>query len=116
VRLLFDENLSHRLVEMLTDLFPGSEHVRNIGLASATDLDVARYAAANDLVIVTKDIDFEELGLASSPSVRVIRLDIGNSTTNQIERLLRSVAMDVEETISTASRIVIVSQTPPSKT
>ena len=113
MRLLFDENLSHRLVETLSDVFPGSEHVRNVGLASADDIDIAAYAAANDLVIVTKDNDFEEIGLAGSQPVRVIRLNIGNSTTDDVERVLRSVAADVEDAISSAPR-VIISQAPSS--
>lgn len=36
MRLLFDQNLSHRLVPALAREFPGSEHVRNVGLADAT--------------------------------------------------------------------------------
>lgn len=107
MRLLFDENLSHRLVAALSDSFPGSEHVRNVGLASADDIDVARYAVANDFVIVTKDSDFEEIGLAGSQSVRVIHLAIGNSTTVDIERVLRSVAADVEDALSVAPRVVV---------
>ena len=35
MRLLFDQNLSHRLVALLAAEFPGSEHVRNVGLAAA---------------------------------------------------------------------------------
>jgi len=38
MRLLFDQNLSHRLLESLDDLFPGSLHVRLLGLAEADDL------------------------------------------------------------------------------
>jgi predicted nuclease of predicted toxin-antitoxin system len=113
VRLLFDENLSHRLVETLSDVFPDSEHVRNVGLASADDIDVARYAVANDLVIVTKDVDFEEIGLGGMPPVRVIRIAIGNSTTSEIERVLRSVAAALEDSMSTTSRLVIVSSANP---
>jgi len=37
VKLLFDQNLSHRLVEMLVDLYPGSILVRDIELHTADD-------------------------------------------------------------------------------
>ena len=44
--LLLDQNLSPRLVPALADLFPGSAHVRDVGLAAASDDDeVWRYAA-----------------------------------------------------------------------
>ena len=37
MKLLFDENLSHKLVRLLVDLFPDSVHVRDVGLKSADD-------------------------------------------------------------------------------
>jgi hypothetical protein len=40
VKLLLDENLSPRLVEALSDLYPGSENVANAGLGGAADGDV----------------------------------------------------------------------------
>lgn len=36
MKLLFDENMSPRLVAELADVFPGSVHVRDIGLDRAT--------------------------------------------------------------------------------
>ena len=33
MKLLLDQNLSHRLVAALADVFPGSVHVRDVGLA-----------------------------------------------------------------------------------
>jgi predicted nuclease of predicted toxin-antitoxin system len=32
MKLLFDQNLSHRLVALLAGEFPGSQHVRNAGM------------------------------------------------------------------------------------
>ncbi|MGQ0636802.1 MAG: DUF5615 family PIN-like protein [Planctomycetaceae bacterium] len=54
LNLLFDQNLSFRLVTELASLYPGSEHVRNVGLATADDETVWNFAAANGFVIVTK--------------------------------------------------------------
>lgn len=36
MKLLFDENLSRRLVEFVQDLLPGSVHVTQVGLSSGT--------------------------------------------------------------------------------
>lgn len=57
VRLLFDENPPPGLVPDLHGQFPESLHVRDIGLSAASDEEVWRRAAANGLVIVTKDDD-----------------------------------------------------------
>jgi predicted nuclease of predicted toxin-antitoxin system len=51
MKLLFDENLSPRLVRLLHDLFPGSVHVRDIGLKAADDPVVWKYAQDNALII-----------------------------------------------------------------
>jgi len=55
MRFLFDQNLSPRLVGRLAVDFPGSEHVRNIGMSAAPDPALWKHAAANDFAIVSKD-------------------------------------------------------------
>lgn len=37
MKLLFDENVSHKLVGILAHEFPGSAHVRDVGLRAAED-------------------------------------------------------------------------------
>ena len=46
--LLFDQNLSHRLVTLLATEYPGSVHVRDVGLGTADDQVVWIYAAQTD--------------------------------------------------------------------
>jgi predicted nuclease of predicted toxin-antitoxin system len=60
VRLLLDQNLSPRLLMVLGDLYPGSTHVREVGLQAADDDSVWRYAVAHGFAIVSKDADFHE--------------------------------------------------------
>jgi predicted nuclease of predicted toxin-antitoxin system len=61
MKLLFDHNLSYKLVARLADLFPDSEHVRNVNLHEADDRTVWEYARANGFAIVSKDEDFQQL-------------------------------------------------------
>ncbi len=89
MRLLFDQNLSPRLVDQVADLFPDSSHVSLVGLERASDHDVWEYALAHGYTIVTKDADFSEFGVLRGFPPRVIWLRIGNCTTQQIEALLR---------------------------
>jgi predicted nuclease of predicted toxin-antitoxin system len=44
MKLLFDHNLSPRLVNRMADIFPDLNHVDNLGLAQADDRDVWAYA------------------------------------------------------------------------
>lgn len=58
MKLLFDHNLSHRLVDHLSDLFPNSSHVRLVALEQTDDRLIWDYAIKHGYVIVTQDADF----------------------------------------------------------
>ncbi len=90
MKLLFDENLSHRLVKLLAGEFPGSEHVRNVSLKSATDILIWEYARQNDFAIVSKDVDFEQRALLHGHPPKVVWVRLGNCSTAEVETLLRT--------------------------
>jgi predicted nuclease of predicted toxin-antitoxin system len=87
--LLFDQNLSPRLVNRLADLYPGSTHVETAGLETELDKDVWEYARKYDFIIITKDVDFSELELLWGFPPKVIWIRRGNCSTSDIEHLLR---------------------------
>ena len=89
MKLLFDENLSHKLPRRLADLFPDSLHVRDVGLKAAIDPRVWDYAKDNDLMIVSKDADMHDLSLVFGNPPKVVWLQLGNCSTSDVERLLR---------------------------
>ncbi|HLJ54001.1 MAG TPA: DUF5615 family PIN-like protein [Chthonomonadaceae bacterium] len=96
MKLLFDQNLSPRLVTRLTDAFPGSAHVHDLGLDAAEDVDVWRYARDNGYVIVTKDSDFGDMSTLRGFPPHVVWLRTGNCTTRRIEELLRANKNSIE--------------------
>jgi len=81
LRLLFDENLSSRLVGALADQFPDSSHVNLVGLASATDQEIWAYAREHDFTVISKDNDFRSLSLVNGAPPNVIWLRVGNAST-----------------------------------
>jgi len=87
--LLFDENISPRLANMLTDIYPGSVHVSAIGFEKAFDKEIWEYARQNDYIIVTKDADFSELSLLLNFPPKIIWIRRGNCSTTEIEKILR---------------------------
>jgi predicted nuclease of predicted toxin-antitoxin system len=58
MKLLFDGNISPKLVVALADNFPDSAHVDRIGFGGSPDHDVWDYAKANGFTLVSKDYDF----------------------------------------------------------
>jgi len=89
VKLLFDHNLSYKLVGRLADLFPDSEHVRNVNLHEADDHTVWEYASVNSFAIVSKDEDFHQLSFLYGPPPKVVWIRLGNCTTADIEQAVR---------------------------
>ena len=89
MKLLFDQNLSHRLVKALAAEFPGSTHVRYIGLEKALDGPVWEYAKGNEFVIVSKDSDFHQRSFLYGHPPKVVWIRRGNCSTAAIEAILR---------------------------
>jgi len=89
MKLLFDENLSPKLPTRLSDLFPNSLHVRDVGMKATIDSSVWDYAKDNNLMIVSKDADMHDLSLVFGKPPKVIWLRLGNCSTRQVETLLR---------------------------
>jgi predicted nuclease of predicted toxin-antitoxin system len=90
MKLLFDQNLSAKLVAMLADLFPGSAHVRLLGMANADDEAIWFYARRHGYVIVSKDSDFFHRCMRFGHPPKVVWVRLGNCTTETVAHLLRS--------------------------
>jgi len=88
VRLPFDQNLAPRLTAVLADAFPGSRHVRDVGLTRAPDDEIWAYAKANDLAIVSKDSDFQQLSFLLGAPPKVISIRRGNCSVVETIELL----------------------------
>lgn len=89
MKLLFDQNLSPRLPHLLADLYPNSQHVRDIGMRDATDTSIWTYAQQQGFAIVSKDSDFQQRSLLYGHPPKFIWLRVGNCPVKTIEELLR---------------------------
>lgn len=89
MKLLFDQNLSRKLVTRLVDLFPDTSHVQFQGLADASDSEIWEFAKAHDFCIVTQDADFADRSRLYGSPPKVIWLRCGNVPTSRVESILR---------------------------
>ena len=88
MKLLFDQNLSPKLVSRLNDLFPESDHVFFLGLDTQPDEEVREFAARDHFTIVTKEADFGELYSLFGGPPKVIWIRRGNCSTKSVEQIL----------------------------
>lgn len=95
MKLLFDHNLSHKLVRRLADIFPDSTQTRLLNFSTADDPIIWQHAKDNGFVVVTLDKDFAALALQRGAPPKIIWLRCGNSTIKEVERLLRANFADI---------------------
>jgi predicted nuclease of predicted toxin-antitoxin system len=96
VKLLFDQNLSPRLPGLLSDLYPASAHVREVGLRDATDAAIWKYASEHGFVIASKDSDFQQHSLLLGHPPKFIWLRVGNCSARHVHEVLRKYAAVID--------------------
>ncbi len=89
MNLLFDQNISYRITQLLEDIFPESKQVRNLKLENSTDRQIWDYARENHYCIVTFDSDFYDLSLVRGSPPKIIWLRMGNTSTKSLEKIIR---------------------------
>ncbi len=100
VKLLFDQNLSRKLVHRLTDVFPNSSHVQFHDMPEADDAEIWEFAKAHGFCIVTQDTDFADRSRLYGSPPKFVWLRCGNTATPAIEQLLRQSESAIHELVA----------------
>lgn len=95
MKLLFDHNLSIKLLTIFEPEFPNSNHVMHCGLEKSQDVTIWEYAKENQYTIVTKDSDFNDLCLLKGFPPKVIWIRKGNCSTDEITNALQTHLVDI---------------------
>ena len=107
MKILFDQNLSPKLVGLLKDIFPSSSHVIDRQLDDADDWAIWNYAAVNGYTIATKDEDFQQRSLVQGHPPKVILITVGNCPTSRVEQLFRGYQKELSDFDSDALKSLI---------
>lgn len=78
MKLLIDNQLPEALAVFLAEQGMEVRHVRRLGLGSAPDAEIWRFARANDYAIVTMDEDFQHLAARYGTPPQVVWVRLGN--------------------------------------
>jgi predicted nuclease of predicted toxin-antitoxin system len=100
VKLLLDQNISHRLVKSIEQSFPGTQQIRKLGLENSSDKAIWEFAKREGFVIVTFDSDFYDLSLLHGHPPKLIWIRSGNLTTTNLEQILKRKQDQIESFIS----------------
>jgi len=88
VKLLFDQNISFRIIKLIQLAFPQSEQIRKLNLENKSDKEIWTFAGQNGFTIVTFDADFYEFSNLYGHPPKIIWLRTGNNTTLSISQIL----------------------------
>lgn len=84
MKLLLDQNLSHRILKALIEVYPGSTQVSLLQMGDATDKAIWEVARDQSYSIVTLDADFHEYSLLWGGPPLIVWLKCGNQPKSTI--------------------------------
>ncbi len=97
MKILFDQNISHKILKFIPDIFKGSTCVKYEELTNASDIEIWEYAKENNFTIVTQDADFNDLNSLYGFPPKIIWIRAGNLKTKEIANLLVDYFDDIEQ-------------------
>mgnify|MGYP000445181731 FL=1 len=89
MKILFDQNISFRLIKRIEPLFPEAKHLSSLGLINEDDVEIWKYSKKHDFTIVTFDSDFYDYSIVWGAPPKIIWIRAGNLTTKSVEEILR---------------------------
>jgi predicted nuclease of predicted toxin-antitoxin system len=91
MKFLCDVHISYKLVGYLNKRDCESYHVNAIFSNPKTkDTEIARYADDNSFIVVTKDLDFRDSYILNRSPKKLLKLNAGNSSTEQMIALFEN--------------------------
>ena len=96
MKLLFDQNISHKVLQYLPSVFHGSTSVKQEGLTNLPDKEIWDFAKKHRYTIVTQDSDFNDLNALLGFPPKIIWVRTGNLTTKQIVDVIVKYTPDIE--------------------
>jgi predicted nuclease of predicted toxin-antitoxin system len=108
VKFLLDQNLSRFLTGRLSDVFPGSLHVTEVGLDRSSDLEIWEWAGQNSCILVSKDSDFMDLATTHGVPPKTIWLQLGNASTDEVEEIMRRSVGEIRDFVESQEAAILI--------
>ncbi|MEX1189944.1 MAG: DUF5615 family PIN-like protein [Bacteroidia bacterium] len=100
MKLLFDQNISYRVIGQISEIILDAKHVKDFNLQFATDHQIWNFAKENEFHIVTFDADFYDLVTLYGHPPKIIWLRLGNTSTQNLARIISNHLEDINSFIS----------------
>jgi predicted nuclease of predicted toxin-antitoxin system len=97
VRFLCDVHISIKVSKLIEQLGYRCDHVNNILDKGMTkDSDIIVYVDSNDIILITKDQDFRNSFLLSHKPNKLIKINLGNISNEQLLKIIEANLTKIE--------------------
>lgn len=106
MKFLVDNQLPAALAQHLRTRGLDCQHVLDVGLAEAVDVEICRYAEGHGRIIISKDEDFLHLARRPEATIRVLWIRLGNCRTSALIEAFEQFWPRVESFLKAGDRII----------
>lgn len=106
MRFVVDAQLPPALARMVAGAGHEAQHVLDVGLRDADDLDIWSYALAHETIILTKDEDFVARSLRGGPAPIVVWLRIGNTSRRALAEWFTPLLGEIVTLVERGERLI----------
>ena len=85
MKLLFDQNISSRILKKISEAYSDSSHVKLEGLKNASDSKIWDHANLHHFIIVTQASDFNDIFLLKGFPPKILWFRTGNEIQDFVE-------------------------------
>jgi predicted nuclease of predicted toxin-antitoxin system len=107
---LVDQMLPIRLANDLLKDFPGTVHVKSVGLSDSDDVAIAEFADEHGLAVLSKDSDFDQLASLEGSPRKAVRIAVGNVPNDELLQIIQDRASTLKEFLAGPDRLLVVMQ------
>ncbi len=91
MKILIDQNISHRIIPKLNAGFSEVFHIKNVNLIDNSDTTIFKFAQSNNFeAIITMDDDFQNIIAQHGAPPKIIWIRTGNCSTNYLAQKLNT--------------------------
>ena len=106
MKFLVDNQLPPALAQYLQKRGFDCQHVLDVGLSRALDVEICRYAEAQERIIVSKDEDYLYLASQSNPRIRLLWVRLGNCRTSTLITAFERLWPMIESRLNAGDHII----------
>ena len=100
MKLLFDQNITFRIISKISLNFPEAKQVIQLGIENYSDIEIWKFAKENEYIIITFDADFYDLTNLQGFPPKIIWLRFENKQTDFIAHKINSKHLLIKDFIN----------------